>query len=164
MLIDGGARFGMFFVAADEALRSTAAVAGAGAQSYLIVNGTLAIKDETVPPPHPDWDILSLGLRSVDVLQNQVYRFSADYARRRTAEGGDALPFRFARIEDDASGFVTALPGLPGETEALSCQAWQDRDTDGRHGPVPLQFQKRYMRCLIEYGRDRAARLAGVWY
>lgn len=163
-LIDGGARFGMFFVAADEALRSASAVGATAAQSYLIVNGTLTIGDEPVSVPHADWNILSLGLRSVEVLQNQVYRFSAEYARRRTAEGGDTLPFRFARIEDDAPDFVTAIPGIAGETEALSCKAWQDRDTDGKHGAVPLQFQKRYMRCLIEYGRARAAKLAGVWY
>lgn len=163
-LIDGGARFGMFFLAADEALRTARAAAGSRAQSYLIVNGTLTTEARPVSSPHADWNILDLGLRSADILQNQVYRFSADYARRRTAEGSEALPFRFARIEENAPGFVTAIPGVPGETEALSCKAWQDRDTDGRHGPVPLQFQKRYMRCLIEYGRDRAARLAGVWY
>ncbi len=161
-LIDGGARFGMFFVAADEALRSSAAVAGTAAQSYLIVNGTLELHPRPVASPHADWDILNLGLRSVDVLQNQVYRFSADYARRRTAEG--ELTFRFARIEDDAPGFMTAIQSVPGETETLSCQAWQDRDTDGKHGAVPLQFQKRYMRCLIEYGRARASKLAGIWY
>jgi len=161
-LIDGGARFGMFFVAADEALRTSAAVTGTAAQSYLIVNGTLELEPRAVASPHADWNILDLGLRSVDVLQNQVYRFSADYARRRTAEG--ELAFRFARIEDDAPGFETAIPGVAGETETLSCKAWQDRDTDGKHGAVPLQFQKRYMRCLIEYGRDRAAKLAGVWY
>ncbi len=162
-LIDGGARFGMFFIAADEALRSANAVA-AGAESFLIVNGTLTIASEPATVPHADWTILSLGLRSAEVLQNQVYRFSADYARRRGADGGDALPVRFARIEDDAPGFVTAIPGVAGETEALSCAAWQARDTDGTHGAVPLQFQKRYMRCLIEYGRARAAKVAGVWY
>ena len=163
-LIDGGARFGMFFVAADQALRQATVVGGPGAQAYLIVNGTLETGARPATRPHADWNILDLGLRSVDALQNQVYRFSADYARRRTAEAGDGAPFRFARMEDDAPGFVTAIPGIAGETEALSCQAWQDRDTDGRHGPVPLQFQKRYMRCLIEYGRARAAKLAGAWY
>ena len=163
-LIDGGARFGMFFVAADEALRRASALRVSGAQSYLIVNGTLAIGTEPASVPHADWNILSLGLRSVEVLQNQVYRFSADYARRRTADGGDALPFRYARIEDDAPDFVASIPGVAGETEALSCKTWQDRDTDGKHGAVPLQFQKRYMRCLIEYGRARAAKLAGIWY
>lgn len=161
-LVDGGARFGMFFVAADEALRSAAVATDA--QAYLVVNGTLETKVRPVTVPHADWDILELGLRSVDILQNQVYRFSADYVRRRTAEAGDGAPFRFARIEDDAPGFVTAIPGIPGETEALSCQAWQDRDDDPSRGAVPLQFQKRYMRCLIEYGRDRAAQLGGLWY
>lgn len=171
MMIDGGARFGVFAHAAGEALKPAPEeainVVPPVLAAYLIINGTLEIdrdcargkaRDGSCPAsgPHRDWDIVSLGIRSADVLQNQIYRFSADYAAEATA-----LPFRLARIEKAAAlafRFTPAEADLPGEVAERSCQDWLDRDNDpakfGLPGKPPLQFHKRYMLCLIGWGRE----------
>lgn len=197
MLVDGGARFGMFFVAADEALRPARTEAVPmpvpPAQTYLIVNGTLETEkqcprredaDGTCPASgeHRSWNLLELGLRTADLLQNQGYRYSADYIRRRNAEvvptgTNTPLPFRFARIEPDLWTHRATIERIDtGMAETHSCREWQDRDRHpqayGMPGKAPVQFQKYYMRCLIDYGRVRARMLGrqpdqapdGKWY
>ncbi len=158
MLVDGGMRFGVFRAA--EATGAALARSVAAAQrtplpaSFVIVNGTLAIeqqcrfkeaKDGSCPASGElrDWDLLELGLRSVDILTNQVYRFSADAA---TLPGS-----RFVRIEPDARDHA-----FNGRT----CAAW--RTLDKADKPPPVQFHKREMLCLIDYGRTRSA--AAKWW
>ena len=179
MYIDGGARFGMF---SDQIgallLRDGAEAAPAAAPSiYLIVNGTLRIAPECnkvgqtsdgaggcTPPaawnaPHKEWDILSLGLRSVDVLQNQVYRFSAQAIERQPASR-----FRWIKIEPAAADFAFTWPaptGAPGElvdSGTRTCAEWSARD---EALDKPLQFHPRYMRCLAAYGKAQG--LAAGW-
>ncbi|MCE7796374.1 patatin-like phospholipase family protein [Sphingobium sufflavum] len=197
MLVDGGARFGMFFVAADEALKPATVEAVPTpvppAQTYLIVNGTLEIAKECpraeaadghcpASGAHKKWNLLELGIRTSDLLQNQGYRYSADYIERRNAEvvpegGMTPLPFRFARIEPDLWTHEASIQRLDnGAVEKHSCREWQKRDIDpkayGLPGKPPVQFQKYYMRCLIDYGRARARLLGrtsdqapdGKWY
>lgn len=164
--IDGGARFGVFYQASADALQPVG-----GAESfalpgtaYLIVNGTLAIDpycprvpaaDGSCPSSGPlrNWDLLSLAQRSVGVLTNQVYRFSADLVRRR-ADG--QLLFQAALIEPAAQAFRFKPDDLPGEATEQSCAAWK---ADDNRIDRPVQFHRRYMRCLISYGRSRAVAL-----
>jgi hypothetical protein len=156
MWIDGGLRFSVFSDAmanAMESARAAAAAAKAPAPAaFVIVNGKWDIEpqcvsDEVVGPdgikrcepgrPLKKWDILDLGFRSISILTNQVARFSADAA----AGPGD----RFVRIEADA-------PDHPFREK--TCSQW--RAIDETDKPKPLQFHKREMLCLIDYGRKRA--------
>ncbi|PZN93209.1 MAG: hypothetical protein DCF31_13435 [Alphaproteobacteria bacterium] len=158
MLVDGGMRFGVFRAAeangAALARSQAAAQRGVAPASFVIVNGTLAVerqcpfaanKDGTCPASGTlrDWDLLDLGLRSVDILTNQVYRFSADAA----AAAGTG----FVRIEPDARGHVF---------NGRSCADWRTLDQADR--PPPVQFHKREMLCLIDYGRARSQ--AAKWW
>ncbi|WP_426169174.1 patatin-like phospholipase family protein [Sandarakinorhabdus sp. DWP1-3-1] len=158
MLVDGGMRFGVFRAAeaSGAALaRSLAADQRSPAPaSFVIVNGTLAIekqcpfaanKDGSCPAAGvpKDWDLVDLGLRSVDILTNQVYRFSAGAA----APAGTS----FVRIEPDARAHVF---------NGRSCADW--RALDKADKPPPVQFHKREMLCLIDYGRARSR--AAKWW
>jgi hypothetical protein len=91
-----------------------------------------------------DWDILELGLRSVDILTNQIYRFSADYAARQAG-----TTTHFTRIYPDVSAFPATI-----DNRTLTCAQW--RDVDMQERPAPVQFHPNEMKCLIAYGRDRA--------
>ena len=179
--VDGGARFGAFYVAAEDELKranppGTEETVFVAPQAFLIVNGTLQTARECpagtladarkrsptavasaeidghgercATGPHKDWDIIGLALRSTDVLQNQGYRFSTQFIG---AASSVDRSFRWLRIDDDWRTHMF---------DGLSCQDWQDRDRDpakfGLLGKPPLQFQKRYMRCLIDYGGARA--------
>lgn len=179
MYIDGGARFGMFSdqIGALLPREGAEAAPAAAPEIYLIVNGTLRIapacnkvgqsSDGTggcTPPaawnaPHKEWDILSLGLRSVDVLQNQVYRFSAQAIERLPASR-----FRWTKIEPAAADFAFTWPaptGAPGElvdSGTRTCAEWSARD---EALDKPLQFHPRYMRCLAAFGRAQG--LAAGW-
>ncbi len=154
MLIDGGARFGVFRAAEADGLAMASdrarAMRAPPPVSFLIVNGTLAIGSQcatkaTATDPCPangalkDWSIIDLGLRSVDILTNQVYRFSADSA---AAGPGD---HHFVRIDSDEPAHVY---------DGKACSDW--RTVDDTDKPPPVQFHKREMLCLIDYGRIRA--------
>ena len=164
MYIDGGARFGVFYRAAEDALVPVTESLAPPATAYLIVNGTLGIArrcprvplaDGSCPASGPlrDWDLLSLAQRSVSVLTNQVYRFSADSVRRG-ADGREL--FQAATIEPAAQDFAFKPDDLPGEAVSKTCAQWKADDDRLDH---PVQFHKRYMRCLIAYGRTRAVAL-----
>ncbi len=161
--IDGGARFGMFYFAADQAL-AQAKAQNAKARlpapvGFLILNGRIEIEPQCRfvvaqgPDGEPycpadgklrDWDILELGLRSVDILTNQIYRFSADYAARQAGATS-----HFTRITSDVSAFPAMI-----DNRTLTCAQWHDVDMQAQ--PAPVQFHPNEMKCLIAYGRDRA--------
>ena len=163
LYIDGGARFGIFsdLVAA---LIPGPSVPGAPPlrTAYLIVNGDLQTAPYCDPakpctPLADSWSIVSLGLRSVNILQNQVARFSLQAAAQK-AQTNDAV--RIAIIGSDSDAFdyrwgppLDAADTLI-ETGSRSCAAWRDRDTALDN---PVQFHPRFMRCLIAYGRTKAA-------
>jgi len=171
MYVDGGARFGMFSdeignVIVDE----TREIANVDQRSdvYLIVNGTLRIGQKcgkaspiTCPPygalegGHADWNLLELAGRSEQILVNQVYRFSAG----RILERDPANPPHFARINPDSDAHSYTMPADAGlGSGTMTCAQWHDEDERLLH---PVQFFPRYMRCLIDYGRQRG--LAGRW-
>jgi hypothetical protein len=174
MYIDGGARFGVFSDEVGGVIRS-AATAPPRADAYLIVNGTLSIDPDCgaeakfcpagggpapvppggVPPPHREWSLVGLGLRSVDILEHQVYRLSVERIEAQSKISGSTL--HFARIEPASDDHrFTMPPELGLGTGTRTCGEWTAED---KRIDRPLQFYPRYMHCLIDYGR---ARLRGL--
>lgn len=171
MYVDGGARFGMFSdeiggVINDE-VREISSVPPR-TDVYLIVNGTLLTSEQcgkaapvTCPPygtlegAHANWNLIELASRSEQILVNQVYRFSA----ARILDDDPANPPHFARMNPDSDDHVYTMPPDAGlGTGTMTCAAWHDED---KRLLNPVQFFPRYMRCLIDYGRQRGR--AGQW-
>ena len=149
MFIDGGARFGVFWSQLGAALAG-----GADQQVTLIVNGPLYTHPwlDSAGRPRTSWSSLTLGLRAVDILENQVYRFSVDNVEQLAAGHGGV---RMAFISDEGGA-----AGL-GEPDAFrydgrSCAEWTRIDDLAK----PTEFHPRYMRCLLEYGRARGKAMA----
>lgn len=161
MYIDGGARFGVFSDEVGRVLDERVRASGLNEpppRTYVIMNGSQAIADKSPPPgPHPPYTFLDLALRSEGILANQVYRFSADKiaARART----ERRDFFFAKIDNDMPNFQLDLDGAGGEP-MRTCSQWSEED---ERRDNPLQFHRRFMRCLIGYGRARAHRLLATW-
>lgn len=171
MYIDGGARFGAFSDEVGAALdnrRRTLATAKAP-RIYLLVNGYQMTPSKCgradpafcIPPgssgadptdyghPHGKWQFLALALRSESILSNQVYRFSAEsVAYQAKIRGADIT---YAQLGEDALGFEYHEPGESGKTTCAGAQAKDRKALD------PVQFFPRYMRCIIAYGRSKAA-------
>lgn len=153
MYIDGGARFGLFRAAEDRALLAARAGPGTAPLALRVVNGTLeteaqcpfvTAKGAACPATGTlrDWDFADSAQRAVKVLTNQIYRFSAAAA---SLPGDPPV----ALIGADAGEHPFNLDG-----ETLTCDAWRARDDADK--PAPVEFHKRQMRCLIDYGRTRA--------
>lgn len=171
MYMDGGARFGMFSDHVTEVLRRQTAIADASdrAHVYLLANSDLTLPPQcgyadrslcppapppATTPPHRSWNLVALGLRSVDVMENQVYRLSAERIALQAQVARDR--FHFLRLDDGANGFSYRLtdPALspdPGPA-TRTCAEWRQADVAIDD---PVQFDPRYMHCLIAYGRDR---------
>lgn len=177
MYIDGGVRFGLFGDSVIEAFKARKAAAQNDSDAptpprvYAVIDGTLTLPPNVCPkenpadcsgnPPtwtgagqHKDWNILQLALRSERLLVNQVYRFSAASVEAEACE--DAGCFNFLRIEPDVAQFGITLPAPlnAGNTGTLTCAQWMAVDIAEDN---PIQFHKRYMRCLIAYGQSKVA-------
>ena len=96
---------------------------------------------------HRGWNLVGLGLRSVSILINQVYRFSTSKIMAPRPAGG--FQGHLARIKDDISEFRSKI----GEDEK-DCAGWLAADKAELR---PVEFHPRYMQCLIAYGSSRAA-------
>ena len=151
MYIDGGARFGVFWSQLGAILAG-----GLAPEATLIVNGSLYGRPwlDGNGAPRTSWSALTLGFRAVDILENQVYRFSVENVNQVAAGAGRV---RMAFISGD---------GLP--------PSWGDPDTHPYQGKTcaewtaeddrlekPTEFHPRYMRCLVDYGHARGA--AEAW-
>ncbi|GAA4042814.1 patatin-like phospholipase family protein [Parerythrobacter jejuensis] len=175
MYVDGGVRFGLF---GDDVIkvfkrRNAAREEDANAPDapvvYAVVNGTLTLpppacpkedpslctEDRPLGPPegqHKNWNIMELALRSERILVNQVFRFSADSVEAEACEGSGC--FNFLRIDPDVEEFRIALPNPlnGGDVENLTCPQWKAIDIKADN---PIEFHKRYMRCLIAYGDSK---------
>ena len=132
---------------------------------YAIVNGTLNLPAPKCPkadkslceqdPPyggkdgqHKDWNILDLLLQTEHILVNEVYRFSALAVEADACE--QAGCFNFLRIEKDMEDFEYIMLNEKGILIPAPCPAWKEVDIELDD---PIQFHKRYMRCLIAYGQ-----------
>ncbi|ABC63974.1 patatin-like phospholipase family protein [Erythrobacter litoralis] len=175
MYIDGGARFGLF---GNTVIRAVGVhhekykdrhESHPDPHVYAVIDGTLQLPTPACPkadpaecsgdPPewtskggHKDWNIFNLAMRSERILVNQVYRFSAESVEQEACNGHGC--FNFLRMEPDLAEFGIALPAPlnAGHTGKLTCAEWTrvDIETDN-----PIQFHKRYMRCLIKYGEKK---------
>lgn len=143
MYMDAGLRNGVFLQEVLKADGSPAKAVPASFNTTVIVNGALELADLTQKPDAKwarEWSLLSLVLRTKDMLVNQIYEFSVRRVRDFGAARGD-VRVRTAR------GYRAHV--FQGKT----CQALQD-EADGK--PFPPAF----MQCLIDYGRNRGAALA----
>ena len=129
----------------------------------LIVNTSLSIgpwfKDENLKDPTEKWTLVNLGLRAVDILENQVYQLSV----ANVFEQADALRFAYLgnRNIPDGEQPQTAMDKCPTGVivyRGKTCGGWYIADKDKSH---PIEFYPRYMACLIDYGRWRG--LQGQW-
>ena len=98
---------------------------------------------------HKPWNFIGLAKRSTDILQSQVYAFSAERLAVKDPGCPQGNCLRIVRIEPDGLSFPDKLDG----TLAKACADWLEED---RRLLKPLQFFPHYMRCMIDYGRDRA--------
>lgn len=167
MYVDGGARFGVFSDDVGSPIHAREAhepLPAPKASLYVIVNGTLGLepvcgyekdKNGRCDPKanHAKWSLPNLGMRSLDILEHQVYTLSVERIIRRSDASHH---YRMAQIRPDSETHWFAMPP---ELKSLgegrrTCAQWATIDEDDRH---PLQFQAAYMHCLIDYGRERMA-------
>jgi hypothetical protein len=177
MYIDGGARFGVISDEIGDAADAVFRSLKSGPRDlprpterpkvYVIINGTLEVDEEcgkadlatcSQQPPvspvgaHKNWNLLDLASRSVSILINQVYRFSADRIYDQAKAKG--YEPHLVRIESDLTEFSTPID-WPGTAVSQTCPVWEQTDEEAER---PLEFHPRYMRCLIVYGAEKAKR------
>lgn len=148
LFVDGGARYGVFLKQVEDAVQNATAAARP-ANVTLIVNGKMYSPDWVNDKGGRvgNWSALTLGLRSIDILENQVYRFSVDQVES-TALSGGSLKMAFISNE-----------GLPAPAEdpdehvykGSTCADWSAQDD--RVGVK--EFHPHYMACLLDYGKAR---------
>ncbi len=167
MYIDGGARFGVLSERLGRLLegQQRRALHPHKPNLFTLINGTLEpgkkchLKDcgpDLLPTPvgavpqHGTWGFDALAFRSLSILINQSYRASVYYADREASKLG--FTPHFARIQASAGDWPaqTGLPPEPGATKP--CKTWR---ADDERIDAPLEFHPRYMRCLIDYGKNR---------
>lgn len=166
LYVDGGLRYAVFDDRIGRVLRNSAKMAGPEAimpSLYMILNSDGEPKrrcgkvDETNCDPltstigqREDWNLIGLALRSVDLLVDQVHRLSIQRATERAQEFAGQSYFARIRAADlGPQGEAFAITDFDG---SKTCNAWRSED-DATDNPV--EFHKRFMRCLIEYGRKR---------
>ena len=149
LFIDGGARYGIFFDQLGDVVTS-----GQPAEVTVIVNGSLYGDRWTDKNNQPvkKWSVANVGFRSIDLLENQVYRLSIADQEKWATRPGSVLKLAFISNED-----LHALPQDPDEWEFVkgqTCAAAREAD---RRKFAPVEFHPSYMRCLIDYGQARGA-------
>ena len=173
MYIDGGARFGLFSNEIGEVLEAQARLFAPQDRPryFVIVNGDLELSpvcgkaDPALCRPdaptgglegaHRDWSLDSLGFRSVSILINQGYRFSAARLKEQADRLGIEMP-PIARIEADLARHEFALNDHPVLGSGRHrCPEWREID---RAADAPLEFHPRFMHCLVDYGIERGRR------
>jgi len=156
LFIDGGARFGVFFQEIRAIQAANKQAGGGSGDVTLIVNTRLATNtwhDGDQRDPKEGWLLMTLGLRTVDILESQVYHLSVDTVETKAAELG-GLHMSYISNENIAGGEEPDDHRYRGKT----CEAWHLVDRQALH---PIQFYPAYMACLIDYGRERGRR--GEW-
>lgn len=148
LFVDGGARYGVFLKQIQEAVQ-TANSAAAPTNVTLIVNGKMYSTDwvDDKGARVQKWSALSLGFRAIDILENQVYRFSVDQVETAPLTGG-ALKMAFISNEG-----LTAGAEDPDQHvyKGATCADWSAQDD--RAGVK--EFHPHYMACLMDYGKGR---------
>lgn len=151
LYMDGGARFGVFLEPILAALGDKVAK---DARVDVIVNGGLYGDDWTANGrPVDKWSSVTVALRAVDILENQVYRFSvANTETFGLRHGGVRMAFisnqNLPAGSVDPNAFIF---------RGKSCADWNAIDNLQK----PLEFHPNYMGCLSQYGTARGK--AGQW-
>ena len=143
IFMDGGARFGVFFQQVRDEVDRTPNV-----DIDLVVNGAL-IGGPWLEKGQPvkRWSIINFGLRAVDLLENEVYRFSVNDVARWGAKQGT---LHLAFISNAGLRNLTVSPG-EFDFRGKSCDTAHEEDARQK----PQEFYPGYMRCLIAYGQAR---------
>ena len=159
LFMDGGALFGVFFQQVRDAVAQPPSPDRPPVPTdvTLVVNGMLHgrpwLRDDGTPVG--DWSVVSFGLRAVDLLQTQVYRFSVDDVEKWALPNGT---LRMAFISNENLAHLTESPDAHLFTndakETKTCADFREEDRTRDH---PQEFDARYMQCLIDYGRARGA-------
>lgn len=143
LFVDGGVRYGVF-------LRQLPLPPSAQVNVSLIVNGRLYSRDWGEGGERPEkWSPITLGLRSIDLLKNQVYRFSVEDVERFPRGANGELRMAFISSEG-----LQRLPGDPDEHlyRGRTCRQWK---VDDERTSKPVEFHPNFMACLIDYGAAR---------
>lgn len=145
MYMDGGARFGMFLQPEERAFK--AAGPGGKAEITLMVNTSMDAGSWTgIDQPMQRFSAISGALRAVDLLETQVYSFSAAQV--------EELGLRYGWLR---MASLTKAPGGEKPEDHVfngkTCSQWQAIDAQAK----PLQFYPWYMACTADYGRSRGA-------
>ncbi len=102
------------------------------------------------------WSALTLALREIDMLENQVYRFSVARAEEFGVANGGLL-MAFISTENLAPGAEQPEKHM---FRGKNCADWSVEDS--KAGAV--QFHPNYMACISDYGRHRGeGELGGTW-
>jgi len=151
LYMDGGARFGVFLEPILQALGDKVAK---DARVDVIVNGGLYGDNWTQNgQPVKSWSALTTAMRAVDILENQVYRFSVASTESFGLRHG-GVRMAFISTQNLPAGSVDPDDYV---FRGKSCAAWNIIDNLQK----PLEFHPNYMACLSDYGRSRGA--AGQW-
>jgi hypothetical protein len=159
LFVDGGARFGVFLSEISDA-RSLTGVSGNG-DVTLIVNTDMATgpwHSDNLANPRDTWLMTTLGLRTVDILENQVYQLSVALVEAKASHASMAYisnehidpPYTGSERPDDHAYAIGS--------ESSSCAGWKNLEKTTIH---PIQFYPKYMSCLLDYGRERGE--LNVW-
>ncbi|MCW3848905.1 patatin-like phospholipase family protein [Sphingomonas sp. LB-2] len=153
LYMDGGARFGVFLEPILAALGDKVAK---DARVDVIVNGGLYGGNWTADgKPVTEWSSLTVAMRAVDILENQVYRFSvANTETYGLRHGG--VRMAFISNQNLAPGAVDPNDYV---FRGKSCAAWNVIDNLQK----PLEFHPNYMACLSQYGTSRGAAQQWNW-
>lgn len=150
LFVDGGARFGVFLEDIEEARVSEGASTAGHDGITLIVNTRLTMgswHNEDSLYPQKGWLLTTLGLRTVKILENQVYRLSVE-AIEHKAEQLAGLHMAYISKENVPDGGEPDAHTYRGK----SCMTWRDEDD---RALSPIEFYPHYMACLLDYGRVR---------
>jgi predicted acylesterase/phospholipase RssA len=152
LFVDGGARYGVFLKQVEDSVAVANKARSATTPPTnvsLIVNGKMYSTSwhDKKGGRVESWSALSLGLRSIDMLENQVYRFSVDQVETVPRSGG-SLKMAFISNEGlDPSAEDPDQHVYKGQT----CAAWSTEDDKAD----VKEFHPHYMACLLDYGRVR---------
>jgi predicted acylesterase/phospholipase RssA len=150
LFVDGGARFGVFLEDIEQARLSEGASDAGHDGVTLIVNTRLTMgpwHNENPLYPKKGWLMTTLGLRTVKILENQVYRLSVEAVEHKAKQLA-GLHMAYISKENITGGDEPDAHTYRGK----SCMTWRDEDDRALD---PIEFYPHYMACLIDYGRVR---------
>ena len=156
MYIDGGVRFGIISDRIGQLIETTPIPQSAAGpqkrQVYVIINGDQEISKGckicgTVPEgiAHKDWNLIDLAFRSIGILSDQVYQFSEYKAIADGQAQNSNYDMSITLIRSDKDDHVW---------NGKSCPDWKTQD---KAEADIVEFHPNYMKCLIDYGRKKAA-------